>query len=216
MLTSYLKTAADIFLPRLCFSCETKITGGSLCPDCRERIQFLYPPLCRFCSLPIYAENTTCCPACQQKTPYYNRLISVAADQDPLNVLIRQFSDNHCDWLAKDLALLMAGHLRETEFMPWIYNFITAVPTPPAQTKERGYNPAALLAKELAKVFKIPYLDDIIYAGNSSARLDELGIILVDTVFFGAGPINENALKLKTCGAKRVTALTLARSMRQG
>lgn len=67
MLTNYLKVIKNLFLPRLCFCCEKKISKGYLCLDCEEKITFLSSTGCRHCLKPLNIDSITLCRGCLKK-----------------------------------------------------------------------------------------------------------------------------------------------------
>ncbi|MCP4651807.1 MAG: ComF family protein [Candidatus Omnitrophica bacterium] len=141
---------------------------------------------------------------------------------------------NH-DYLKELLASIMVSRLEKIGFEIKDYSMVTAVPTHLDKLKERGYNQASLLGKKLANHFKIPFTDDIIYGRKSRPAQVKLkkaqrqtgikeafqvkkqikgeNIIIVDDIVTTGSTITECALTLKKAGAKRITAITLAKTI---
>ena len=100
--------------------------------------------------------------------------------------------------------------------------------------RSRGYNQAALLAREIGKVMELPVRENLLVrvsdarpqvatqtreerrlnvAGNfvCKADLGGMAILLIDDVATTGSTLSECALALKEAGAQGVRALTLAR-----
>lgn len=236
MLSEFASTLKDIFFPALCFACEAKIPSGFVCRKCLEKIIYMRPPMCRLCSKPLGASKTGVCRDCRGRDVYFDRTICVAAYKEPLAGLIHSFKYARYDYLAPFFSDLMSQHLQKIGFQPARYTLATGVPIHRLKRKGRGYNQAALLGLNLAKYFKIPFRDDIIYtrqlrasqtkvkagaraknaldAFESSAMCTNEDILLVDDVFTTGATVNACAKALKAGGARSVTVVTLTKTLK--
>jgi len=235
MLKEYLAAIKDIIFPRLCLYCQRKIARGYLCPDCREKITYLKPPLCRYCAKPAGQNAGEICRVCAQKTHPYTRALSVTAYKEPLVSLIHLFKYKNHDYLAELLGFLMAKRLAKTGFSINDYHYITPVPMHRHKLKERGYNQAELLARELSNYFKIPVVNDIIFAAYLTSSQTKLkgkerrenkagvfivkedvsnkNIVVVDDIFTTGATAYSCCQALKKKGADKITVLTLAKTI---
>lgn len=233
MLANYLTALKNIIIPRICFSCEEKIPKGYLCQKCFSRIEFINPPVCKFCSNTLVREKGNICPKCAKLAFPYEKLICATKYRGPIVELIHSFKYKNYDFLVELFAPLLIKHLTRIGFEPTGYSFITAVPLHKAKLRDRGYNQSALLAQYLANYFKISFKNDIIYATRESlsqAKLDKKSrltntkgifsvktelenkkILLLDDIFTTGSTARECALALKEKGG-RVTILTLSKT----
>jgi len=231
----YLAAIKNIFFPSLCLSCEKRINQGRLCLMCQEKIVFLHPPLCRYCSKPLSSNTTGLCRQCYGKIYPYCNVISITAYQEPIVSLIHLFKYKNYDYLANYLCSLMTKHLSTIGFNPCGYDFITAVPMHKDKLKMRGYNQAEILAKQLSNYFKIPLGNDIICDINirpsqtkltPTKRLENVKgafvvkkgvknkkIIIVDDVFTTGATVLNCAQALRNSGAEAPTVITLAKTI---
>ncbi|MFA6282334.1 MAG: ComF family protein [Candidatus Omnitrophota bacterium] len=234
MLKNVLKTFTDIVLPNLCFICEEKITSGHLCKKCVEKIEFLFPPLCKLCSRPFLPNKKPICSKC--KTPNalpYEQLICVTAYKEPIATLIHLFKYENYSYLSSTLSELMIKHLTRIGINLSDYDIITPVPMHRAKLRERGYNQSELLAEKIAKHFNISLRNDIISVKSIRSQQVKLNrrqrkenlknlfevnqdmkdkkIILIDDIFTTGQTVKECAYALKNKGA-RITVLTLAKT----
>ncbi|MFA5007983.1 MAG: ComF family protein [Candidatus Omnitrophota bacterium] len=233
MLKKYLAAIKDALVPRICFSCEEKIPSGYLCQECLEQIEFIYPPLCQFCSNRLANKKEKICAKCSKKNFPYERLICITKYKTPIIELVHLFKYKSYDFLVELFAFLMINHLKKIGFEPSCYDIMTAVPLYKTKLRDRGYNQAGLLAQYLANYFKISFKDDIIYATreslsqtklNGKSRLENIKggfgtkeklenkkVILVDDIFTTGSTVKECACALYENGAA-VTVLTLSKT----
>lgn len=210
MLMQYLKNLGNLIFPRICFCCERKIAEGFLCLRCFHKIEYL-------------------------GAPRSSQIISIAAYKEPLITLIHSFKYRKCAYLAGFLSGLIQKHLDRLSFDFSGYDFITAVPLHKAKRKERGYNQAELLAKELSNHFKIPYRDDIII--NTQVRppqaklsqkernlnveglfrveksLKNKRLILIDDTLTTGATVKACSAALEEKETEKVTIITLAKTL---
>lgn len=234
MLRGYLRALKDIFLPRLCYLCEEKISQGYLCPRCLSSIAFVMPPFCRYCGRGLGNQTDNLCKKCLNKTYPYDILFPVTVYKEPMVSLIHLFKYKQCDYLGEFLSSLMVEHLVKIGFMASGYHYLTAVPLHPHKLKIRGYNQAGLLAYYLSKYFKIPLNNDIIAAANlrfsqtklpkkarqenvegvfkTSGDLHGKNIILVDDIVTTGATIQACCVSLRQRGAKQIAVFALSRT----
>lgn len=223
-----------IFLPPVCFACETKISRGYLCPRCEGIIAYTETHVCRLCAHPLGPSAHTLCRKCRSASPGYQHLICALRYQYPLTKLVQLFKYSHYDYLAPYLASFITAHLQRMHFNPETIDMVTAIPLHPQTHKARGYNQTALLAAHIANYFNLPCKNDIIYqrvpkksqtkvspnmrnanvAGIFKAQPEAAGkrILLVDDIFTTGSTLRETSKTLKEAGALAITAVTLARA----
>lgn len=132
---------------------------------------------------------------------------------------------------AHGVGKILAKHLNET--VPYLKDvIITFAPTATSRRRQRGYDQAQVVAKELAQLRKIPYLALLGRLGqqrqvgaNRKERLKQLEkafwaqndhkiigkhIVLIDDVMTTGATLEMAAKVLKAAGAKRVSAVVCA------
>ncbi|OGR85186.1 MAG: hypothetical protein A2901_06520 [Elusimicrobia bacterium RIFCSPLOWO2_01_FULL_54_10] len=160
---------------------------------------------------------------------------SCAPFDGALKELIHQLKYSGKDYLARDLApVLMEGWRRHPEIQ--LTEIVVSVPLHPARLRERGYNQSEALAREMARLARVPFLDALKRARNtvSQTQLDSQEraknvagvfqvrtpgqiagkrVLLVDDVCTTGSTLGECAQALLQAGARQVFALTLARKV---
>ena len=138
--------------------------------------------------------------------------------------------------VATRLARLMFAALRREPINS--ANLIIAVPLHPGRERERGFNQAALLARELSRLSKLP-LDEHsvvrrVQTGRHRAGMDARSrresvaeafavrhadaiaakrVLLIDDVFTTGATVSACAAALRAAGAESVFVLTIARAL---
>jgi len=221
MLKKWISITKNLFFPLSCLNCGKKIRKDYLCLPCQNQIKLLSPPDC-YTQIKInrnYRNGFTVISSCNYR--------------GAAKALIHSFKYRHCDFLADTLSRLMIKQLNQAGFNPKNYDFIVPVPLNRYKLKQRGYNQAKLLAKQLAKYLKIPLKDDIIsskYIKDSQTKLSpkkrkenvkgkfrvkndmkNKKIVLVDDVLTTGATLSACWQSLKEKGAEIIYPVTLAK-----
>lgn len=138
--------------------------------------------------------------------------------------------------LGNSLAEFIHKSLGKEESLWWETDAIIPVPLHSEKEKERGYNQAKILAKELARRKQIPFIEDQLIKvrrtlPQTSLEAKERGknlrgafeiedrekiegkiVLLVDDVFTTGSTLQECSLVLRRAGALEVRALTVAQA----
>jgi ComF family protein len=158
---------------------------------------------------------------------------SIFIFQGTVRQAILQLKYKHLKALAAPLSQLLAEYLGSH---PLKGEVLIPVPLYPKRLRERGYNQASLLAKELGKLVGLPVEDDTLIRVKDSvpqARtksaierrrnvrdafachqpLEGRQILLIDDVCTTGATLDACAIALKAAGAGSVWGLTVAREM---
>lgn len=136
--------------------------------------------------------------------------------------------------LAPLLAELLTEYLKRGSLTVEV---VVPVPLHPRRMRERGYNQAALLARELGKLTGLPVAEEALRRARDSLpqakapsaeirrrnvegafvcsdrRLSGMQVLLLDDVCTTGATLNSCAIALKDAGARSVCGLTLAREV---
>ena len=222
----------DIFFPPLCFNCQKHLGSkdGVLCNECQSLIKLNNTLFCPVCRLRLADGRKIC----HHDSQY---LLAAASNYDNpvIQSLIRYFKYKSFQNIAPILGGLMCDYLKLTNLK--LKNYIVVpVPLHPRKERKRGFNQAELLAKNVASHFNLSLVNGLIRIRNNKPQVglkdneDRVknvlncfqiknpeavsgkNIILVDDVFTSGATINEAVRILKTAGAKRIIALTVAKT----
>lgn len=225
----------DLFFPKLCLGCQKE--GSYLCQDCLSLLEISKSQFC-LCKEPKRIPQAGKCPNCRSRK--LSGLFAALPYQNPLlQKLIKQLKyEPHLKELAKTLASLIITHFQILEKSPTeIGKGKILVPLPLAKRKlrKRGFNQAEEIARELAKIWKIPLISDCLVKIKETLAQVDLSenqreenikgaflvknknkirgkkILLVDDVYTSGATMEEAAKVLIEAGAKEVWGVVVAR-----
>ena len=167
---TFLKTKnfmLDLAFPKFCLGCKKE--GTFLCQDCRSLLDINEFDYCLCDKKPFRLppeQKSGKCQRCQNKKlsglyfalPYKDKLLT--------KKLIYQFKyQPYLKELAETLSSILIEHFvisqKNTDEI-WENSVLMPVPLHKKKSKERGYNQSEELAKELAKILKIPVISDFL------------------------------------------------------
>ncbi len=218
----------DLLFPSRCVGCRE--TGSLLCAKCREEFELVEPPLCPHCGRPMVSGRL--CPLCQRDPLQIDGVRSVAYLDGTLREAIHHFKYSNLQHLAIPLGRLMGQYWEKS---PLPAEIIVPVPLHTDRLRERGYNQAALLARELGKSIGLPISENSLVRVRATRPQVELGaqerkenvndafrcssmelkgkrILLIDDVCTTGATLEACSMALRQAGARSVWAFTLARA----
>ena len=220
------RSVIDLVFPIHCAGCGRE--GSIICRQCGDGLARLVQPYCRVCADPGVSGL---CRWCSQFPRGFDSLRSPFRFEGPLrDALFRlKYKGEHAS--AGPLANLMVGYLDRN---PVPVEALVPTPLHPRRLRSRGYNQSMLLAHEIGKRLNLPVREDLLIrisnprpqvetqsqqerrsnvAGNFQCQGDAAGmsLLLIDDVATTGSTMSECALALKSVGAGRVHAFTLAR-----
>lgn len=227
----------DLFYPPHCAVCERPFRDGErafLCRQCTAKIERIdQSHVCR-CGIPLL-EAVDLCPSCAQSERVLEQIRSFGwyeEREDPdhvLSVLIKIFKYGR----ERALTPLLASYLAKAgEPLRPLVEQITFVPMHPEDERQRGFNQAELLARELGNLWNIPVVRALEKIKKTEpqaslsheARRENIrgafrlakfppcaSILIVDDVCTTGATLSECAQVLMESGIARVYGLTVAR-----
>ena len=213
----------------------------------REKVlDLVFPPKCPFCQKILEDPRAPVCPVCQPGLPWLegkaaerrvdfaDRCFSPLAYRDAVPGAVHRYKFSRVRALGKPFALLMAQCLEER--LPQGAGLICWAPLARKRLRERGFDQAELLAREVGRLLSIPagpVLEKVrntapqseleeegarranargAYALRSGADLTGRRVVLVDDVVTSGSTLSECAALLRQGGAEGVYCLTLAQA----
>ena len=233
-----------VVVPPACCVCNVirDLTGeAGVCASCWAQVDYLAGPVCPRCGRahPDLEDDDlegVLCGDCQVREPPFQAGLSMARYRGPLKTLIRLLKFSDRPDLARPLASRAVTVLRSRAALVSGFDRIVPVPLPLLRRLRRGYNQAALVARELSRQLGIPVNARALRRrglGRPQAslpsnrrpanirgaillrrRADVAGrfILLVDDVWTTGATLAECSRVLRRGGARRVVAFSLART----
>lgn len=223
------KGLLDLLFPPRCVGCRE--VGSYLCAQCLHEFELVEPPLCPRCGRPVTTSGRLCS-LCQRHPPQIDGIRSVAYFDGILREAIHRFKYYGLQDLAIPLGGLM-GDYWEKRSLP--AEIIVPVPLHKDRLRERGYNQAALLARELGKSVGLPVSENSLVRVRATRPQVELNaqerrenvsdafrcanaelkgkqVLLIDDVCTTGSTLEACSIALRQVGARSVWAFTLARA----
>ncbi len=220
---SLLDSVISTIAPHPCLLCG--LEGELICADCLPAAVITKRPTCYRCNR--LSEGGKTCINCRRQSALSG--VSVASHYDgAIKTLVHRLKFDYARSGSTTAAKLLAPLLSPASF-----DLISAVPSAPARLRERGFNQAQLIGKELSKLIGLPYADLLIRTKNvhqvGLTRRDRLAqvegiflhrhenliqearILLVDDVITTGATMAECAKTLKNAGAKQIWGVAVAK-----
>ena len=216
----------DVLLPQRCAACE--LPGPALCPECRDSLIRLAPPLCDRCGAPGPWPVKRCAECSGRRIAFASARAAILYDASARR-LVQAWKERG----QRRLARAAAGLVVETLARPDVAA-LAFVPADADRARERGHRPAEALARELGRVWELP-VEGLVRRARSVERQRGLGlrerrrnvagafasaraspgrVCLVDDVYTSGATAAAAASALRRGGARRVEVVTLARAVR--
>ncbi|MBI1884367.1 MAG: ComF family protein [Chlamydiae bacterium] len=229
----------DLLFPRHCEGCAKVMPHerrSYLCEGCFSRIPWVVGPTCRICAKIFQGLSGGICSACRNSVFSYESCFSAARYDGLLKDLLQKFKFQKAEYLAGTLQkIFWEGVKKKINFSD--FDFALPAPLHPRKLKERGFNQALILAKEVSHQSGLPLFKRGLirqkYSGGQTlqdrkARLENIQdsfrvgrsheisgkkLLLVDDVLTTGATVRECTRVLKEAGASAITVAVLARSM---
>lgn len=227
MLGSLARRFANLAFGGSCYLCRGA-AEGVLCADCESELPRLGNAVCPRCALP--SPGGAQCGRCLSRAPAYDETLAALAYEFPADALVQGLKFRGELALAPLLGRLLAARLPRGARV----DFILPVPLAPARLRERGFNQALEIARELAAATGCrlaarlaergretsPQVDlplderarNVRGAFRCTQALERAEIALVDDVMTTGATLEELAATLKRAGAARVVNWVVART----
>lgn len=235
-------TLFQFFLPPQCPCCEKFLEEGQqeFCSNCLSEIRWIEPPFCSICGIPFISKEVENhpCGACMTHRKYFTMARALGAYEGSLQEAIHRWKYEGKTYLTPFFAEWMEEGLNR-HWGPHSLDLLIPAPLHPQRLRERGFNQALLLVKELSHRAGIPYRKTILQKKkptipqvNLSGTEREKGlrgafqvigkeellgksVLLVDDVYTTGATVNECSKVLLRGGAERVNVLTLAHAVKR-
>jgi ComF family protein len=215
----------DLVLPQRCLGCETP--GGLLCARCRAGLHRLDGPLCARCGAPTAWPVERCRECAGRRIPFAEARAAVAYDR-AAGRLVRGWKELGLRGIGALAAELVAETLPPPDVTALCW-----VPPDRDRVLRRGHSTAEQLARLLGRRWQLdarPLLERTRHvapqrgleragrrrnvAGAFRAREAPARVCLVDDVYTTGATVAAAATALRKAGARRVTVVTFARTLR--
>lgn len=226
------KIILQAFFPLRCPVCDEIVMpiGEKICLECMGRLRVITPPWCMKCGKPMEADGEFC-PVCRRKGRSFTRgraLYHYKSAADSIYRFKYGGRREYAAYYGEQMWEYLRDFLVRTDV-----DAIVPVPLHPKRKRARGYNQAALLARELGKWMQVPVLEDYLVRVKNTVPLKELNaterqnnlkkafkvcgndvklerILVVDDICTTGSTLEEISTVLKEAGASEIFFAALA------
>ena len=219
----------DLCLPPCCVVCGKVETW--LCENCVSKIPLLGANICPQCGRPWTAKGVChrCIATPLSIAPVRSAYLYSGSIRDAIHAFKFRGARSLSTLLAQRMAQVWISYVMQSDVL-------VPVPLHPKREQQRGYNQAALLARELGRVLNVPVVEgELVRMRNTSSqthlnreeRLKNVAgafacltedrfagkhVTLIDDITTTGATLEACALALVEYGAGKVGAFTLARA----
>ncbi len=236
------KKILDLIYPPICVHCNAPVVSSdSLCAKCWSELRPISDPICPVLGLPFGVSLGANALSAQAiaNPPEFDRARSAFIYGDVTHSIISKFKYGDKPELAKFCALTMGSALAQMfEDNP----ILLPVPLHKKRQRQRRYNQATELAKELGKIKDLQVVLDLVervretkqqvglsakqreknVAGAFEVKSDLIAIkqsqriVIVDDVMTTGATLNSLTKTLKKAGYKKIDVISFARVVKDG
>ncbi|MEA3545544.1 MAG: ComF family protein [Thermodesulfobacteriota bacterium] len=158
-----------LFFPPACPLCSRTLPNDSpkiFCADCWSGFRPLSDAHCPLCALPFtgISNSSHLCGRCIKQLPTYEKVYAVGLYETSLRRAIHQFKFNHKVSLDRSLGKLLEQAVDSNLHI----DLVVPVPLHRKRLQQRNYNQALLLAREFARIRKVPVANDLLLKVNET------------------------------------------------
>jgi len=240
LLVNAVRGLTDLVFPRACAGCGGPVGDESphICWNCLASLWPIQRPYCSICGDPIWGcvEHEFICAACSARRPGFDAARSAMHYDGRMAEILQEFKYRRASHLSHDLAVFLLQCVR-THYSIASIDALVPVPLHRRKERERTYNQARLLARDLAGALGKPLLTQILvrcratptqtrltaserrenvrgaFVPRNENWIEGRRLLLVDDVMTTGATVDECARVLKSAGAAVVKAITVARGV---
>ncbi|MBT8420268.1 MAG: ComF family protein [Gammaproteobacteria bacterium] len=142
-----------------CLLCDATVTGAqlNLCTACRNDLPRM-STACPMCGIPL--PESLVCPTCRRRAPPFARTYAVFQYSSPVNHLVVLMKFQGKLAAARVLGELLAAYLAQSQARK--PDMIIPIPLHGGRLRERGFNQAMEIGREIAEQWRIPIQRELV------------------------------------------------------
>lgn len=201
-----------------------------VCGKCRQTLPYIHEPRCMKCGKPIQSETEEFCYDCKKRNHIFDSGQSMWVHKPPVNQAVYAFKYHDRRCYGKIFAAEMVRELNS------YLDFVSAevlipIPLYKKRYRNRGYNQAEILAREIGRLAHLPVADVLIRKKSTNPQkqlsdtqrkkniegafalrqgIEYKTVILIDDIYTTGSTLDEAAKVLKNAGVQRVYFLTIS------
>lgn len=230
---SFGENILDILCPKTCPMCDKIISRHeNICTTCHSKLVYIHEPKCKKCGKELRDDTKEYCTDCSVKKHYFKLNVAVFEYSDMVSKSLYKFKYHNRRTYARFYGEAIAKHCAN-DIRRWNPDVIVPVPIHYKKRIKRGYNQAALIARELGKEINIYVDEKYLYRVVNTRPMKELNkttrkknvenafkiyknvvkykkIILVDDIYTTGSTLDACAKALLGAGASEVFCICMS------
>ena len=223
----------DLIYPRRCPVCDKAVKpfGNLICEECTKKIKYVKAPSCSKCGKELKDKRAIFCRDCAHKEHGYDRGMALFAYPSVAESIYRfkyRGRQEYAVYYGERLAAVLGRRIAELK-----PDALVPVPIHDSKKRQRGYNQAELIARELGSRLNIPVETNLIKRVRKTIPMKDLSaaerqnnlkrafkicrndvklntIIIVDDIYTTGSTIDAIAREMRKAGIKRIYFVALA------
>lgn len=219
--------ALNLLYPRVCCVCQRPIgMDARVCGDCKQGLRYIGNLRCLKCGKPLSGDDEEYCADCRAGGHIYTQGTGVWGYSDGISRSIYQFKyhgmRDYARFYGAELARCCGGMIQA-----WGADVFVPVPLHGSRYRKRGYNQAALVARQAGRLLGLPVDEGLLvrrHGTRPQKELDEKGrrenlknafiisrnvveyskVVLVDDIYTTGATVDECSRVLLDAGVKSV------------
>jgi len=187
----------DLLFPPRCAVCDAPVEKrGGICPECAVLLRRIREPRCCRCGKGLSDASEEYCADCHERSHSYVKgtaLYEYACIREALYRFKNAGRAEYAAFFGSQMARFLGR-----EILSWHPDAIVPVPLYAPKERRRGYNQAALLARELGERLDLPVEERLVRRVRPTRPMKKLGLLQRQINLKKAFHIGRDVVKLNT------------------
>lgn len=230
---SFFRMLPDFIYPRRCPVCDKAVKpfGSLICEECVPKIKYVKAPYCPKCGKELKDARAVFCHDCAHREHAYDRGMALFAYRSVSDSIYRfkyRGRQEYAAYYGERVARILGKKILELH-----PDALVPVPIHAARKRQRGYNQAEVLAREIGRLLRIPVETKLIKRVHKTKPMKDLSaqerqnnlkkafkilkndvklstIVIIDDIYTTGSTVDAMTATLRMAGIKNIYYAALA------